>query len=1159
MHPSYFAGRLGRALFCVALLSSPLCTHAEPMLLIDDMEDLSQWRTGGQKEAALVAETATVSEGKQALRLDVKIDHQADESVGGEKYPKGWPRVERNPEPPLDLSAVGGIAFDIYTTSSTRTAMPGSSLHIILRNEGEGAWSSNLGQLPLEQWKSFRLDFTNFPRDRVVHWQFFLSESDYADGDEVGFIIDNVRGYAAQRSRQLVPQLVSRLRGLEALTGEAPPADLAPRLAAVRQAVADAEARLALLDELDFPASNALDARCAAVLRDIGELALTLGARETVPDGSYCVGVETSLRKVFRDDTDIPAGRALELAVAGNEREAAQILVHPLTADIPRLAAECSRLIGPEGVTLPAGSVELHAVGYVEMLPTGYSTERGGWWPDPLIPLDWPGSGKRGLGPLADVFARAGETQPLWVTVRCPADAAPGLYRGEITLRPEGLPESTVSLQVRVRDFSLPLRPRLKTAFSFFEQLVTQFAGLPSLTQEQRRACETFLLERKTNPMLLYNAFAWPGLQDVEFMGERGLNAYCLGYVPSTVAAFGNEVYYRWLRDQRDWLARHGLDRDAWVYGYDEPHCSPDFETLKGIMRQVYGMTEEVAPGMPRGSTTAIIPELYGAVNLWVPQTMQVVRQDTVARQEAGDQVWTYVACTPAHPFANIFVDYPALEHRLLFWQTWQERCTGFLYYATNLWRANCEGQEERWPQVPWNPRPVKDFAFNGDGILLYPGPDATLLSSVRQEIITDGIEDYDYLCLLRDAALELQRRVPEQGDLAQEALAATAVPEELSASLTRYSSDPAVLLARREVVADMLRRVRRALPEEAWRRVLLTEPPLSPEAPRIDDTVASVPFTCDFEAEGGMTAWVSRSTEGAAAQIEAVPGMGGEACAVSRTQAAGWADWESPYLPVTVGTQCVVRLSAQCQGTARAPRVFLFRYDEDRMPLDLPIRGRESFSPALLGEIDGGGDWQRRRFIKQIEPGVAFVRLYLQSYGIEGRAAFDDVLLTLGEPEPGLVDDCDDVGQWKTGFPEASVIRESVIVHQGAAALRFRVVVDHKGGEAAHPVGWPHLRLQPSPPLDWRDKRALTFWVYAETTRENLPQQAVIFAVKSADGDGLSMPLTFPKGSWQQVTVDLTGKRLPAVNHLEFFVSESAYEDGDEVSFIIDDIRVTQ
>ena len=234
--------------------------------------------------------------------------------------------------------------------------------------------------------------------------------------------------------------------------------------------------------------------------------------------------------------------------------------------------------------------------------------ERAGWWPDPLIPLSWPGSGRKGLGPLADAFARIGETQPLWVTVNCPAEARPGEYSGLITLKPRGLPETTVSLKVRVRGFSLPLRPRLKTAFSFNERDILAFHKLPALSTEQRRACEEFLLDRKTNPMLLYTPFAWPRLEDVPYMAERGLNAYCLGYVPDNPTAFGDQVYYRWLRDQRAWLARHGLERDAWVYGYDEPHCRPDFETLNGTIREVYGMVDEAAPGMPRGSTTAIIP-----------------------------------------------------------------------------------------------------------------------------------------------------------------------------------------------------------------------------------------------------------------------------------------------------------------------------------------------------------------------------------------------------------------------------------------------------------------------------------------------------------------------------------------------------------------------
>jgi len=169
------AGR--RALLIAAFMPLAAAVWAEPMVTIDNMEDLAAWHTGGQSEARLSAERTIVNEGRQALRFDVKINHRADETIEGQKYPKGWPRVERNPSPTLDLSAVGGIAFDVYTLSS-RTAMPGSSLHIILRNAGGGGWSSNLGQLPIGEWKHFRLGFSGFPRDSIEHWQFFLSESD---------------------------------------------------------------------------------------------------------------------------------------------------------------------------------------------------------------------------------------------------------------------------------------------------------------------------------------------------------------------------------------------------------------------------------------------------------------------------------------------------------------------------------------------------------------------------------------------------------------------------------------------------------------------------------------------------------------------------------------------------------------------------------------------------------------------------------------------------------------------------------------------------------------------------------------------------------------------------------------------------------------------
>mgnify|MGYP002683280240 CR=1 FL=1 len=270
-----------------------------------------------------------------------------------------------------------------------------------------------------------------------------------------------------------------------------------------------------------------------------------------------------------------------------------------------------------------------------------------------------------------------------------------------------------------------------------------------------------------------------------------------------------------------------------------------------------------------------------------------------------------------------------------------------------------------------------------------------------------------------------------------------------------------------------------------------------------------------------------------------------------------GWAVCESPYILVDPGTPCVVRLSVKQGLTSGAARVFLFKYDADRTPLDLPVREQAAFGPALVGQLEAGEQWQRRRFTKQIEPGVAYVRLYLQCFGVQGQAAFDDISIRLEDADPGLVDDCDEPGGWSTGFPEASLARETEMVHQGDGALRFSVNIDHEGGEAAHPIGWPHLRRRPSPPLDWTGKQALTFWVHADTSREALPQQAVIFAAKSAGGDALSVPLRLEKGVWQQVTIPMAGKQLSAVNHMEFFVCESSYNHGDKVTFVIDDMRL--
>ena len=79
----------------------------------------------------------------------------------------------------------------------------------------------------------------------------------------------------------------------------------------------------------------------------------------------------------------------------------------------------------------------------------------------------------------------------------------------------------------------------------------------------------------------------------------------------------------------------------------------------------------------------------------------------------------------------------------------------GFEYWDVSAW-DNCLKPMKGKKYVdqvesPWSARSFGDY--NGDGYLFYPGPNATLLSSIRFEALRDGFEDYEYLAILKGRA----------------------------------------------------------------------------------------------------------------------------------------------------------------------------------------------------------------------------------------------------------------------------------------------------------------------------------------------------------------------------------------------------------------------
>jgi hypothetical protein len=149
----------------------------------------------------------------------------------------------------------------------------------------------------------------------------------------------------------------------------------------------------------------------------------------------------------------------------------------------------------------------------------------------------------------------------------------------------------------------------------------------------------------------------------------------------------------------------------------------------------------------------------------------------------------------------------------------------------------------------------------------------------------------------------------------------------------------------------------------------------------------------------------------------------------------------------------------------------------------------------------------------------------------------------------------------WATA--ESDVAVETHRVKASGAAMRWHIAVDHFGGEAKYPIGWPRVwRTLKGPERDWSAWDFLEFWVYAETSREKLPTTPVTLLVRTEAGEGSgSRPLTeLKKGEWVQFVIPVADLPRPeAVQQIMFSISDANYRHQDQVTFTIADLALVR
>ena len=288
-----------------------------------------------------------------------------------------------------------------------------------------------------------------------------------------------------------------------------------------------------------------------------------------------------------------------------------------------------------------------------------------------------------------------------------------------------------------------------------------------------------------------------------------------LGYTEDTPEY--RTAFTNYCRAVQEHLREKGWLDEAFIYWFDEP-APKDYAFVSNGFRKLKG----AAPDIARMLTEQVEPELIGGPNIWCPVSHHYDHESAEKRRAAGETFWWYVCTDPKAPYCTLFIDHPGTEMRAWLWQTWQRKIKGILVWQTNYWTSAAAYPDAGRPQNPYDdpmgwtsgyntPKGVRRAWGNGDGRFVYP-PEAaatgrqkeTILDgpvdSMRWEMLRDGIEDYEYLVILRRLLKQRGAKLPAEQRKRFEAL--LEVPAEITSDMTTFTTDPAPIEKQRDAIA---------------------------------------------------------------------------------------------------------------------------------------------------------------------------------------------------------------------------------------------------------------------------------------------------------------------------------------------------------------------
>ncbi len=497
-----------------------------------------------------------------------------------------------------------------------------------------------------------------------------------------------------------------------------------------------------------------------------------------------CIGVQeeavfswgdTNVRYELNECPDVLNEDAFRYPAWRGEKVFAQSVFYPIE-DVRNVTVKVSDLVSENGI-IPASAVKAQFVKYVwaDDFIDGYRQcgYRNRHEQDSLQVADM-------VDVVGMVDVKAGQCQPVWVTVAVPSDTPAGVYSGMLKLKGSALWSMSLPVKLQVVDKELPAPKDWRFHLDLWQNpySVARVEGVPlwseahfeamrpvmqMLADAGQKVITATILDRPWNGQTEdpYGSMVTKTLKKngsweygyeifdkwVEFMMSLGIdkqiNCYSLipwklqfdyfdeasGQMTSINAEpSSNEYKMYWMNFISDFACH--LREKGW---FEKTMIAMD-ERPAEAMTAAFDVIYSADPDFKVSLAGGWHPEIESRIDDYCVAFRTPMPADVIADRRARGKISTYYTCC-AERYPNIFTVSPLAEAVWISWHALAKDYDGYLRWAYNHWTAE----------------PMKDTRFrtwtSGDCYCIYPQG----RTSLRFDKLVEGIQDFEKASILRD------------------------------------------------------------------------------------------------------------------------------------------------------------------------------------------------------------------------------------------------------------------------------------------------------------------------------------------------------------------------------------------------------------------------